>query len=125
MGIKKLKTELDVINEVFGKDVYGTLDTECLITPRQVIDCMQRFTNQESSLGMNIIQAFQKAENGALITNNFLKHSDMILKYMGNGVFFQYEIEEGKPLYKYEVREFSLGQILSIGWEVVEGDYFN
>ena len=57
---------------------------------------------------MNIIEAIQQAENGDLITNNFLKITDSFLKYMGNGVFYQ-----------YEVRDFSMAYVLSTGWEVL------
>lgn len=73
---------------------------------------------------MNIIEAIQHAENGKLITNNFLNRIDDFLKYQKNGVFYRYTIENGKPQYKYEVREFSMAEILSIGWEVVENNYF-
>lgn len=73
---------------------------------------------------MTIIEAIQRAENGALITNNFLKINEMFLKYIRGGVFYQYEIVDGKPVYKYEVREFSMAYILSIGWEVLDVDYF-
>ncbi len=74
---------------------------------------------------MNIIQAMQQAEDGALITNNFLKTRTHFLKYIKNGVFFQYEIIDKKAVYKYEVRDFSMGEILSTAWEVIEDNYFN
>jgi len=73
---------------------------------------------------MNIIEAIRRAENGDLITNNLLKKSDMFLKYISNGVFYQYQVVNDKPIYKYEVREFSMVHILSIGWEVVVENYF-
>ncbi len=69
---------------------------------------------------MNIIEAFQSAENGKLITNNFLKTRNHVLKYISRGVFFQYEIIGDKTEYKYEVRGFDFGEIMSIGWEIVE-----
>jgi hypothetical protein len=73
---------------------------------------------------MNIIEAMQQAENGKLITNNFLKMSDKILKYMGKGVFYQYQIINGKPEYKYPVRNFDFAEIISNAWEVVTTQYF-
>lgn len=73
---------------------------------------------------MNIIEAMQQAEGGKLITNNFLKSRGHFLKYIKGGVFFQYEVVDGKHNYKYEVRKFSMADILSIGWEIVEDKYF-
>ncbi len=73
---------------------------------------------------MNIIEAIQAAEQGALITNNFLKINNRFLKYIKSGVFYEYEIIDKKHVYKYEVREFSMGQILSIAWELVPNTFF-
>lgn len=73
---------------------------------------------------MNIIEAIQQAENGALITNNFLKFTNSFLKYMGNGVFYQYTLVNDKPVYKYEVRDFSMAYVISTGWEIVPVKYF-
>lgn len=73
---------------------------------------------------MNIIEAIQQAENGVLITNNFLKFTHSFLKYMGKGVFYQYELVDDKPVYKYEVRDFSTAYVLSNGWEVLPVNYF-
>ncbi|MEK6878620.1 MAG: hypothetical protein AABY22_03380 [Nanoarchaeota archaeon] len=73
---------------------------------------------------MNIIEAIQHAEQGKLITNNFLKSIDDFLIYISGGVFYRYAIVNGKPEYKYEVREFSMAEILSTGWEVLEKNYF-
>ncbi len=73
---------------------------------------------------MTIIEAFQNAENGKLITNNFLKTRDHFLKYIRAGVFYEYELVNDKPIYKYEVRDFSFGDIISIGWEVLDKNYF-
>ncbi len=73
---------------------------------------------------MNIIEAFQAAENGALITNGFLKRIDHFLKYMGNGVFYQYQVINGKHEYKYPHRDFSFSDITSISWEIVENNFF-
>lgn len=50
--------------------------------------------------------------------------NDSFLKYMGNGVFYQYRVENGKHVYKYEVRDFNFGECISIGWEIVEDVYF-
>jgi hypothetical protein len=72
---------------------------------------------------MTIIEAFQQAENGKLITNNFLKSRGHILKYISGGVFYQYELIDGKTKYKYEVREFPLADIISIGWEVLDKNW--
>ncbi len=69
---------------------------------------------------MGIVEAVQKAEGGELITNNFLKPVGLFLRYMGNGVFNEYEIEDGIPKFKYQRRYFSMAYILSIGWETVE-----
>ncbi len=74
---------------------------------------------------MNIIEAIQQAENGALITNNFLKTSNSFLKYMGKGIFYEYTLVRDKPVYKYEVRDFSTAYVISIGWEVLPVNYFD
>lgn len=75
---------------------------------------------------MNIIEAIQKAENGELITNNFLKTHNSFLKYISGGVFYEYELIDDKPIYKYEVREFSMAEVLSTGWETVPNlNYFS
>ncbi len=74
---------------------------------------------------MNIIQAIQAAEQGKLITNNFLQTIRHFLKYMGEGVFYEYEIVDDKAVYKYEVRNFSMAEVLSAEWELVENrNYF-
>lgn len=73
---------------------------------------------------MDIIKAMQTAEQGKLITNTFMKSCNYFLKYMGNGIFYQYEIINGKQQYKYEVRDFSMSYILDIGWEIVENKWF-
>ncbi len=72
---------------------------------------------------MTIIEAIQKAESGALITNHLLKPNGF-LKYIAKGIFFQYMLVDGLPKYRFEVREFSVGQILCNTWEVVEENYF-
>ncbi len=74
---------------------------------------------------MNIIEAFQQAENGKLITNVFLKSKNCFLKYSGAGVFSEYEIIDGEHHYKFEVREFTIAYIISISWEIVNDNYFN
>ena len=75
---------------------------------------------------MNIIQAFQEAEKGKLITNNFLKSINHFLKYVSDGVFYEYNLIEGKPNYRYEVRKFSTAEIISTDWEIIDiGDCFN
>ncbi len=73
---------------------------------------------------MNIIEAIQAAENGALIRNDLRKLRGHVLKYMGSGVFFEYEIIKKKPSFKYEVRDFSMMEVISISWEIVEERYF-
>jgi hypothetical protein len=73
---------------------------------------------------MNIIEAIQTAENGKLITNNFLKIAGHFLKYEGAGVFSEYEFLTDKPEYLYDVRHFSTAHILSIDWEVLETNPF-
>lgn len=72
---------------------------------------------------MNIIQAIQKAENGALISNNF-KLSRRFLKYTSNGTFRQYSIIDGKAVFDGKVELFPMGDILSIAWEVLDFDPF-
>ena len=73
---------------------------------------------------MNIIEAIQEAEAGALITNHFLKSIGHFMKYVSGGVFFEYEIVNGKANYKYEVRDFSMSDVIS-HWEVMsDNDYF-
>jgi len=74
---------------------------------------------------MNIIEAIQAAESGALITNNFLNAIGHFLKYMGSGVFYEYELLNGSPQYKYEVRHFSTAYVLSNAWEVLENNPFD
>lgn len=69
---------------------------------------------------MNIVEAFQAAEQGRLITNTFLKSSVNFLKYIGNGKFHQYEIINGEPYYKCDVNSFPMSYILDIGWEIIE-----
>lgn len=73
---------------------------------------------------MNIVEAFVKAENGALITNKTYKQFNRFLKYIENGVFYEYEIVDGKAEFKYEVMHFSTAYCLSISWEEVENKYF-
>lgn len=74
---------------------------------------------------MNIIEAIQKAENGALITNNFMKLNNRFLKYIKGGVFYEYELIEDKPLYKFEVLNFTMSEVISIGWEILPTNYFS
>ncbi len=73
---------------------------------------------------MNIIEAFQAAENGALITNDSYKLFDRFLKYMGNGEFFEYELVNGIVNYKWVVREFSLANIISTSWSILNNNPF-
>lgn len=74
---------------------------------------------------MNIIEAIQAAENGALITNNFMKMRDHFLKYIKGGLFYEYELVDEVPVFKYDVRKFSMAEIISTGWEVLPINYFN
>lgn len=67
---------------------------------------------------MNIIEAFQSAEKGKLITNNFLKTSENYLKYEKSGIFQRYMIINGRPVYQYSVNQFIMSEILSTGWEI-------
>lgn len=69
---------------------------------------------------MNIITAIQLAENGKLITNGILWFTHSYLNYVGNGVFTRHTIiGDDKVTYDGEVREFSMGFILSNDWRVV------
>ncbi len=72
---------------------------------------------------MNIIEAIQAAENGSLITNNFMKPGGRFYKYMGAGLFYEYEVINGKARWWYDVRNFTMAEILSIAWEVLPADY--
>ena len=74
---------------------------------------------------MNIIEAIQAAENGALITNKFMKLSNRFLKYTKVGVFDKYELIEDRPIYKFAVRNFTMGEIISTSWEILPTNYFN
>lgn len=70
---------------------------------------------------MNIIEAIQQAENGKLIAGGIIKKIGCFLKYIKRGVFYQYELHpDGTTTYKYEVRDFTMGEILSNDWEVVD-----
>lgn len=70
---------------------------------------------------MNIIEAIQQAENGKHITGGIIKKMDCFLKYMKGGIFYQYQINRnGTTTYKYERREFDIGEILSNNWEVID-----
>lgn len=69
---------------------------------------------------MNIIEAIQQAENGKLITGAFIKKIGDVLKYAGNGVFFQYALKDNIATYKYDVRDFSMSDIISNDWDVVK-----
>jgi len=44
---------------------------------------------------MNIIEAIQKAENGALIANGTMKRTNSFISYIKNGVFFKHEVING------------------------------
>lgn len=70
---------------------------------------------------MNIIEAFQQAENGKHITNSFLKSINSFLKHIKGVVFYEYKIlPDGHTEYRFEVRDFSMADILSISWEIEE-----
>lgn len=73
---------------------------------------------------MNIIEAIQQAENGKLIRHNFGRRSTSVLKYMDAGIFYEYEIVDGKAHYLYAVRDFPIAQILSTAWEIVPDTFF-
>lgn len=68
---------------------------------------------------MNIIEAIQKAENGALITNNFLDLNKRFLKYAGNGIFDEYELVNNKAVYLKQVNHFSVAQMVTNEWKVL------
>ncbi len=74
---------------------------------------------------MNIIQAIQAAENGSLITNNFLKKNNRFLKYMKGGTFYEYELVNKIPMFKYSIINFSMADVISIGWEILPTNPFN
>lgn len=66
---------------------------------------------------MNIIEAIQQAENGKHITNYILKDWNRFLKYINGGVFYQYEkLPDGHTEYQYEVRSFSMAEVLNTSW---------
>ena len=66
---------------------------------------------------MNIIEAIQAAENGWLITNNFLKPHKQYLKYVYNGIFNLYDVNGKEPKLLSEQRTFFMHDVLTIGWE--------
>jgi hypothetical protein len=74
---------------------------------------------------MNIIEAIVRAENGALITNNFMDYGNYFLKYKGEGLFHQYKVIDGKPIYIADIREFTMAYVISSGWRVLSENYFN
>lgn len=74
---------------------------------------------------MNIIEAIQRAEDGKLITNNFLKLNNCFLKYVKAGVFYKYQVTETKPIFQSQVENFSMGEVLNISWEVLSDTPFN
>lgn len=67
---------------------------------------------------MNIIEAFQAAENGHLITNKTRKITDSFLRYEGNGLFNCFKIVDGEWLFRFHERDFTLGEIFDISWEI-------
>lgn len=74
---------------------------------------------------MNIIEAFQAAENGKIITNNFLKISNNYLIYHSKGNFKRYEYNErdNSSIYTGNVSHFNMAEIISTGWQIVEKDW--
>ncbi len=72
---------------------------------------------------LNFFQAFQRAENGKMITNKFLKMSGQYLKYVGQGYFDLYGIQSREQIHLERIKEFSLGYIISTTWEVVENPW--
>ena len=68
---------------------------------------------------MNIIEAFQNAENGKPIRNGLMKTLDRHLEYVAEGLFNEYELIHGEKAFQFERRHFSMGEILRIDWEVV------
>ncbi len=69
---------------------------------------------------MNIIEAIQAAEGGKLITGGVLKIMNHFLKYIGGGIFHEYQIIDGKAIYRYRKTEFHMQEILTVNWEIVE-----
>ena len=69
---------------------------------------------------MNIIDTIRWAKEGKVIANNYWKVPHKCLKYMGNGIFCEYEIEAERLVRKREIDSFRLEDILSSGWEVVD-----
>lgn len=39
-------------------------------------------------------------------------------------MFFEYEIVDDKPIYKFEVRDFTMAEILATDWDTMEDVYF-
>ncbi len=74
---------------------------------------------------MNIIEAIKLSEKGSLITNKSLKARNHFLKRIERSLFWQYEIINEIPQYKYEVRDFRISDILASDWEIVEENYFS
>lgn len=40
------KTELEIMNEVFGRDIYATIDDQVIVTGRTIVECMKRYADQ-------------------------------------------------------------------------------
>ena len=72
---------------------------------------------------MNIIEAIQKAEQGKLITNNFLKIAGKFLVYNKRGVFYEFQNLGSYAIYIDTHLSFSFSDIISIGWEIIENDF--
>jgi hypothetical protein len=68
---------------------------------------------------MNIIEAVQKAEQGKLITNCFMKETGFY-EYVSLGVFNKHDIILNQAYFRYSFNTFTLAEILTTSWEIIE-----
>lgn len=71
---------------------------------------------------MNLINALKAAQEGELISR--VSKPETFLKYIKNNCFFQYQIIDGKAIFKYEVWDFTLPEILSTDWIIIPNTFF-
>lgn len=70
---------------------------------------------------MTIIEAFQKAEQGALINGCGMKKINHFLRYERDGTFHEYKfIGSNECKHVHRVRLFSFAEIISTDWEVLD-----
>lgn len=70
---------------------------------------------------MNIIEAIQKAENGAMISKEPFLTMKKYFKYQGSGVFNVLRCDETDlhPVKVGEISSFTMGEIIATDWQEV------